>query len=96
MFERRFASRLRDPVVIDAWAPKQVYQAYWLTILGAPIVEKLNKQVNAFIADPAFRKRLQDMGITPMGGTADDVTSYIVSEQARWGEVVKAAGIRLD
>jgi tripartite-type tricarboxylate transporter receptor subunit TctC len=52
--------------------------------------------VNAVLADATFRKRVQDMGITPMGGTPEDVSSFIVSEQARWGEVVKAAGIRLD
>ncbi|HYC47198.1 MAG TPA: tripartite tricarboxylate transporter substrate binding protein [Burkholderiales bacterium] len=73
----------------------------WYTVLAPagtprPIVEKLNKQINAALADPAFRKRVQELGVTPMGGTPEEVTSYIASEQARWSEVVKAAGIRMD
>ena len=73
----------------------------WYTVLAPagtprPIVDKLNKQINAALADPAFRKRVQDMGVTPMGGTPEDVTRYLASEQARWAEVVKAAGIKMD
>lgn len=73
----------------------------WYTVLapaGTPraIIEKLNRQINASLNEPAFRKRVQDMGVTPMGGTAEEVTSYIVSESARWSDVVKAAGIRMD
>jgi tripartite-type tricarboxylate transporter receptor subunit TctC len=36
------------------------------------------------------------MGVTPMGGTPDEVRTYIASESARWAEVVKTAGIRMD
>ena len=73
----------------------------WYTVLapaGTPraIIEKLNRQINASLNEPAFRKRVQDMGVTPMGGTPEEVTSYIVSESARWSDVVKAAGIRMD
>ena len=73
----------------------------WYTLLapaGTPraIVDKLNRHVNAALADPAFRKRVQDMAITPMGGTPEEVTSYIVSEQMRWGEIIKASGIRME
>ena len=73
----------------------------WYTVLapaGTPraIIEKLNRQINASLNEPAFRKRVQDMGVTPMGGTPEEVASYIVSESARWSDVVKAAGIRMD
>ena len=41
-------------------------------------------------------KRVVEMGVTPMGGTPADVTSYIASESPRWAELVKSAGIKLD
>jgi tripartite-type tricarboxylate transporter receptor subunit TctC len=73
----------------------------WYTVLAPagtprPVIERLNRQINASLAEPAFRKRVQELGVTPMGGTPEEVTSYIASEQARWSEVVKAAGIRTD
>ena len=73
----------------------------WYTVLAPagtprPIIMKLNAQINASLNDPAFRKRVQDMGVTPMGGTPEDVPAYIASESARWGDVVKAAGIRME
>ncbi|HSQ03695.1 MAG TPA: tripartite tricarboxylate transporter substrate-binding protein [Burkholderiales bacterium] len=61
-----------------------------------PIVAKLNQQINAILAEPAFRKRVIDMGVTPMGGTPEDVTSYIASESRKWSEVVRTAGIKVD
>jgi tripartite-type tricarboxylate transporter receptor subunit TctC len=73
----------------------------WYTVLAPagtprPIIDKLNRQINASLNEPSFRKRVQDLGVTPMGGTPEEVTSYIASESARWADVVKAAGIRMD
>ena len=73
----------------------------WYTVLapaGTPqaVIDMLNRQINASLAEPVFRKRVEDMGVTPMGGTPEDVTSYIASESARWSDVVKSAGIRMD
>ena len=73
----------------------------WYTGLGPagtpkPIITKLNKQINTTLEEPGFRKRVTEMGVTPMGGTPEDVTSYIVSESRKWLEVVRAAGIKID
>ena len=73
----------------------------WCTVLapaGTPraIVDKLNREINAALNDASFRRRVQDMGVTPMGGTPEDVTSYIASESARWSDIVRTAGIRMD
>jgi tripartite-type tricarboxylate transporter receptor subunit TctC len=73
----------------------------WYTVLAPAgtsrsIIEKLNRQINASLNDPSFRKRVQDMGVTALGGAPEEVTSYIASESARWSEVVKSAGIRMD
>jgi tripartite-type tricarboxylate transporter receptor subunit TctC len=60
------------------------------------VIDKLNRQINASLNEPSFRKRVQDMGVTPMGGTPGEVTTYIASESARWSDVVKTAGVRMD
>ena len=73
----------------------------WYTVMapaGTPkaIIAVLNKQINATLAEPVFRKRVLDMGLTVMGGTPADVTSYIDSESRRWSEVVRSAGVKVD
>ena len=73
----------------------------WYTVLAPAgtsrsIIDKLNRQINASLDDPSFRRRVQEMGVTPMGGTPEEVTSYIASESARWSDVVKTAGIKMD
>jgi len=73
----------------------------WYTVLapaGTPktVIALLNKQINATLADPVFRKRVMDMGLTVMGGTPADVTTYIASESKRWSDVVRSAGVKVD
>jgi len=73
----------------------------WYTVLapaGTPktVIAVLNKQINATLAEPVFRKRVMDMGLTVMGGTPADVTTYIASESKRWSEVVRSAGVKVD
>ena len=73
----------------------------WYTVLAPAgtsrsIIDKLNRQINASLDDPSFRRRVQEMGVTPMGGTPEEVTSYIASESARWSDVIKTAGIKMD
>jgi tripartite-type tricarboxylate transporter receptor subunit TctC len=60
------------------------------------IVERLNAEVNRAIATPEVRERLAAMGGEVLSGTADQASEFIRSEFARWGQVVKAAGIRAD
>jgi tripartite-type tricarboxylate transporter receptor subunit TctC len=73
----------------------------WYTVLapaGTPktVIAVLNRQINATLAEPVFRKRVLDMGLTIMGGTPADVTSYIETESKRWSEVVRSAGVKVD
>jgi tripartite-type tricarboxylate transporter receptor subunit TctC len=73
----------------------------WYTVMapaGTPriIVLKLNKEINAILTEPAFRKRVMDMGLTIMGGTPEDVTTYIASESRKWSELVRSAGVKID
>jgi tripartite-type tricarboxylate transporter receptor subunit TctC len=62
----------------------------------ADIVALLNKEINAAIADPKFRRRVADLGGTSPGGSSADFAKFIADETERWAKVVKFAGIKAD
>jgi tripartite-type tricarboxylate transporter receptor subunit TctC len=62
----------------------------------AVIVEKLNKEINAGLADPKIKARLADLGGTPLVGSPDDFGKFIAGETEKWGKVVKFVGIKAD
>lgn len=70
--------------------------------IGAPkgiasdIVEKLNKEINAALADPQVKKRLVELGSVPMPMLSADFEKLIVDETEKWGKVIRAANIKLD
>jgi tripartite-type tricarboxylate transporter receptor subunit TctC len=68
--------------------------------IGAPagtppdIVARLNNETNAGLADPTIKARLLDMGCMLLTGTAADFTKLIADETAKWGKVIRDAGIK--
>jgi tripartite-type tricarboxylate transporter receptor subunit TctC len=62
----------------------------------AVIVEKLNKEINAGLADPKIKARLADFGGTPLVGSPADFGKFIADETEKWGKVVKFVGIKAD
>jgi len=68
--------------------------------LGAPrntpaeIVDRLNKEINAGLADPKIKARLADLGSTPFPGSPADFERFIAEEIEKWAKVVKFAGIK--
>jgi tripartite-type tricarboxylate transporter receptor subunit TctC len=58
------------------------------------IVEKLNTEVNAAVVDPDIRARLVALGVVPMSMTAAAFGKFIAAETAKWGKVIKTAGIK--
>ena len=60
------------------------------------IVDKLNREVNAALADPKMRARLADLGGTPLPGSSADFGKLIAAETEKWAKVVKFAGIKAD
>jgi tripartite-type tricarboxylate transporter receptor subunit TctC len=70
--------------------------------VGAPrntpkqIVDKLNHEVNAALADPAMQARLIDLGGTLRAGTPDDLGAFMAQETEKWGKVVRFAGLKPD
>ena len=60
------------------------------------IVDKLNKEINAGLADPKIKARLADFGGTPLVVSPAEFGKLIAEETEKWGKVVKAAGIKVD
>ncbi len=89
---------LPDIPTVAAFVPG--YEASYWTGLGAPngtpaeIVEKLNKEVNAALADPAIKGRIADLGGTVLAGSPADFGKLIAAETEKWARIVKFAGIK--
>jgi tripartite-type tricarboxylate transporter receptor subunit TctC len=60
----------------------------------AEIIDKLNKEINAGLADPRLRARLADLGGTVLAGSPADFGKLIADETEKWGKVIKFAGIK--
>ena len=70
--------------------------------LGAPrgtpteIVEKLNKEIDAALADPKLRARLAGLGGTVLALPAADFGKLIADETEKWAKVIRAANIKAE
>jgi tripartite-type tricarboxylate transporter receptor subunit TctC len=62
----------------------------------AEIVDTLNKEINAALADPTIKARLVDLGGTPLPGSPADFGKLIADETEKWGKVIWAANIKPD
>jgi tripartite-type tricarboxylate transporter receptor subunit TctC len=65
---------------------------------GTPpeIIEKLNKEVNAALADPGIRSRLADLGGMLIPGSPADFGKLIGEETEKWEKVIKTGGVKLE
>jgi tripartite-type tricarboxylate transporter receptor subunit TctC len=70
--------------------------------VGAPartpveIIDRLNKEINAGLADPKIKARFADLGATVIPGSPADFGKLIAEETEKWAKVVKFAGIKAD
>ena len=68
--------------------------------IGAPkktpveIIDRLNKEINAALADPKMKARLADLGAVPMSMTPAEFGQFIARETEKWGKVIRAANIK--
>ncbi|MGN6826629.1 tripartite tricarboxylate transporter substrate binding protein [Paucibacter sp. M5-1] len=65
---------------------------------GTPeaIVKKVADEVNAIVRLDEVRQRLEAMGTVPMGGSPAEFGSFIASETAKWGQVIRNAKVKVD
>jgi tripartite-type tricarboxylate transporter receptor subunit TctC len=70
--------------------------------IGAPkntpgeIVDRLNKEINAVLADPKIKARLAELGSVPTPMSPAAFENLIVAETAKWGKVIRAADIKVN
>ena len=78
------------------------YEASGFAGIGVPkgtpvdIIDLLNKQLNAALADPRVKGRIVELGGTPMGGTPAEFGKILTEATEKWAKVIKVAGIKAE
>jgi tripartite-type tricarboxylate transporter receptor subunit TctC len=75
--------------------------ANWYALLAPAktppaVIAKLNKEVDAALADPQVHEKLVKTGATPVGGTPEALGAYMKAQYDKWGRVIKANGIKME
>ena len=89
---------LPDVPTLSEFVPGYESSAYFG--VGVPaktpgaIVDKLNKEINAALADPKMKAQLADLGGMILAGSPADFRSLIAEETEKWGKVIRAANIK--
>lgn len=90
-----------DVPTLDEAGVKGYDATTWSGIVGPtgiprPIVDKLNAAVNKMLATTSFQQRLTLLGQEPAGGSPEDFAKTIRDDSAKWLDVVKRAGVKLE
>jgi tripartite-type tricarboxylate transporter receptor subunit TctC len=89
---------LPDVPTVDSFVPG--YEASQWYGIGTPrntpaeIVDRLNHEINAALADPRIKARLADLGGTTLPGSPADFGKLIADETEKWDKVIRAANIK--
>jgi tripartite-type tricarboxylate transporter receptor subunit TctC len=76
------------------------YEATGWQGIGGPkdllpeVVQKLNQEINAGLADAKIKERLAEVGTAAWVGTPTEVARFIAQETEKWGKVIRAANIK--
>lgn len=98
-------SARRDPALPDVPTIGETLPGYealgWYGILGpagtpAPVIERMNREINALLGRAEFRAKLAAQGVEPMTGSPADFAALIARDRARWAEVIRRGNIRTD
>ena len=96
---------MRQEVLPDVPTLGEFVPGYEATVwfgIGAPkntpteLVDKLNREINAGLADPKTKQRLADLGGLPSPTTPTQFGNLIADETERWGKVIRAANIKAE
>ena len=91
---------LPDVPAMDEFLPG--YEASGWYGISAPkatppeIVDKLNKEINAGLADAKVKARLAELGCLVFAGSPADFEKFVVGETEKWAKVIRAAGIKVE
>ncbi len=88
------------PTVQEAGLPGFESQSWYGLVVktGAPaeVTQRLGAAVNAALADPALRTRLEPTGLDLHGGSSSEFGAFLRREAARYGEAIRASGVRIE
>jgi tripartite-type tricarboxylate transporter receptor subunit TctC len=96
-------AKVRQVVLLDVPAISEFLPGYeasgWYGMVApkatpTEIVDKLNTEINAALADPAIKARLGDLGLNLSPGSPEDFAKFIAGETEKWAKVIKFAGIQ--
>ncbi|MFL5229185.1 MAG: Bug family tripartite tricarboxylate transporter substrate binding protein [Microvirga sp.] len=62
----------------------------------APVLDKTSADIRAVVNSPEFADKVRNLGIFPLGNTAQELDAWMRKEIARWAEIAKAANIKAD
>jgi tripartite-type tricarboxylate transporter receptor subunit TctC len=88
------------PTMVEAGVPG--YEATTWTGMVAPvglpkaIITRLNAEVQAMVASPSYREKVTAIGSEPMSGTPEQFAEFIRKESAKWADVIKRSGAKID
>jgi tripartite-type tricarboxylate transporter receptor subunit TctC len=94
---KRFPGLPDVPTVAESGLPN--YQAASWNGLAAPaktpkaVIDRLNKEINAAVANPDVKRRLIELGVNAQGSTPEATKKLLASDIAKWGAVIQKAGI---
>lgn len=97
---KRVAALPDVPTLAEAGVPNTEVFAFQGILapasLPAAITTRLNAELNKALLNPAVVKRMNDFGMEALPGTPDQFRTMARAESKRWGEIIKAAGVKLD
>ena len=96
---QRFPGLPNVPTAIEQGV--QTEAVVWFGVVGprnmpAPIVDRLNKEINAILATPEAREKLAQFGGTPMGGTPQQLGQLMANDSVKWKKVIEYARISIE
>lgn len=100
LYEKQDVDLLPDVPAVAETVPGYAVTG-WLGI-GAPkgtppeIVDRLNREVNTVLADPAMLERLASLGSEPFTGSPADFGKFLAEETEKWAKVVKFANLKVE
>ena len=94
------AKTLMDVPTVGEFVPGYEVSS-WLGIgcpIGTPseIIDKLNHEINAVLAEPAIKARFADLSSEPLVGSPADFGNFIAAEADKWGKVIRATNIKAE
>ena len=98
--EKRWPGLPEVPTTVEQ-GMKNLKSSVWFAVVApqgvAPaVIERINAETNKLLADAEFRAKIQGLGAAPMGGSPADYRKLFDDDYARWAEVVKTSGAKID